>query len=60
MDLAALNRCRFRPGHPGGPYGSYLQRVNHPHRPLAFWIRYTVFRLGKRDRELSGGTGQPR
>ncbi len=26
-----------------GHYESYFQRANHPSRPLAFWIRYTVF-----------------
>jgi hypothetical protein len=25
-----------------GHYESYFQRANHPERPLAFWIRYTV------------------
>jgi hypothetical protein len=26
-----------------GFYESYFQRANHPTRPLAFWIRYTLF-----------------
>ena len=26
-----------------GHYESYFQRANHPTRPLAFWIRYTLF-----------------
>ena len=26
-----------------GHYESYFQRANHPTRPLAFWIRYTIF-----------------
>ncbi len=26
-----------------GHYESYFQRANHPTRPLAWWIRYTVF-----------------
>lgn len=26
-----------------GHYESYFQRANHPSRPLAFWVRYTVF-----------------
>lgn len=34
---------RFRRGDQGGFYESYFQRANHPDRPLAFWIRYTVF-----------------
>lgn len=37
------NRCRFVPGQEGGHYESYFQRANHPDRPLAFWIRYTIF-----------------
>jgi hypothetical protein len=44
MDRAAWNRCRFRPDDPGGHHESYVQRANHPSRPLAFWMRYTVFR----------------
>lgn len=34
---------RYRPGQPGGHYESFYQRANHPTRPLAFWIRYTIF-----------------
>src|SRR5262245_46407635 len=30
-------------GQRGGHYESFYQRANHPHRPLAFWLRYTVF-----------------
>lgn len=37
------NGSRFRPGDPRGFYESYFQRANHSSRPLAFWIRYTVF-----------------
>ncbi|MBI2383478.1 MAG: hypothetical protein HYV18_05350 [Gammaproteobacteria bacterium] len=37
------NRARFEPGNWRGHYESYFQRANHPTRPLAFWIRYTVF-----------------
>jgi len=36
------NSCRFRRGEQGH-YESYFQRANHPSRPLAFWIRYTIF-----------------
>src|SRR5690349_2241184 len=43
-DLAAtFNHARYRPGTTGGFYESYFQRANHPTRPLAFWIRYTIF-----------------
>ena len=37
------NAVRYRPGDPQGHYESYFQRANHPGRPLAFWIRYTIF-----------------
>lgn len=38
-----FNFARFLPGQTQGHYESYFQRANHPERPLAFWIRYTVF-----------------
>jgi len=37
------NHARWRPGTRGGHYESYWLRANHPERPLAFWIRYTLF-----------------
>lgn len=37
------NHVRYRPGMTGGHYESFYLRANHPSRPLAFWIRYTVF-----------------
>lgn len=40
------NACRYRADDPagqGGHYESWFQRANHPSRPLAFWIRYTIF-----------------
>lgn len=36
------NRCRYRPGDGNGHYESYFLRANHPSRPLAFWLRYTI------------------
>ena len=39
----AWNRCRYVHGTQAGHYESYFQRGNHPERPLAFWIRYTIF-----------------
>lgn len=36
------NHSRFR-GDKKGFYESFFMRANHPDRPLAFWIRYTVF-----------------
>ena len=37
------NDTRFRPGTSDGHYESFFVRANHPIRPLAFWIRYTIF-----------------
>ncbi|MBW1989238.1 MAG: hypothetical protein JRI97_06800 [Deltaproteobacteria bacterium] len=37
------NYARYRPQDAKGHYESYFLRANHPERPLAFWIRYTVF-----------------
>src|SRR3954471_10900425 len=40
--------CRWdgRSGH----YESWFQRANHPSRPIAFWIRHTIFSPeGRRD-----------
>jgi len=42
MNRDACNAFRYA-GQAGGHYESYFQRANHPTRPLAFWIRYTVF-----------------
>lgn len=39
----SVNLTRYRPGQREGHYESYFQRANHPSRPLAFWIRYTIF-----------------
>ncbi|MBU2489510.1 MAG: hypothetical protein KKA60_08980 [Proteobacteria bacterium] len=39
----AANNARYRPGDKKGHYESYFLRANHPEKPLAFWIRYTVF-----------------
>ncbi|MCE9658777.1 MAG: hypothetical protein K8R60_09480 [Burkholderiales bacterium] len=43
MDKDECNRSRFVPQDRGGHYESWFQRANHAERPLAFWIRYTVF-----------------
>src|SRR5215470_7378746 len=37
------NRTRYRPDQSAGHYESFFLRANHPERPLAFWIRYTIF-----------------
>lgn len=38
-----FNHTRYRPGQRAGHYESFFLRANHPSRPLAFWIRYTLF-----------------
>lgn len=43
MDVGPLNWTRYSPGQRQGHYESFFQRGNHPTRPLAFWIRYTIF-----------------
>lgn len=39
----AINASQFDRGNTGGFYESYFLRANHPTRPQAFWIRYTLF-----------------
>ena len=39
--LANWEGCRWD-GH-GAFYESWFQRANHPSRPLAFWVRHTIF-----------------
>jgi hypothetical protein len=51
---SAWNRCRHDPARTAGHYESYFQRANHPTRPLAFWIRYTVFSPEGRPRDAVG------
>jgi hypothetical protein len=41
-------------GQPGGHYESFFQRANHPERPLAFWIRYTIFSPAGRPEDAMG------
>jgi hypothetical protein len=41
-----INKANYTVYHPGqktGHYESYFLRANHPSKPLAFWIRYTIF-----------------
>ncbi|MFO0709344.1 MAG: hypothetical protein U0353_05870 [Sandaracinus sp.] len=42
-ERARWNGARFVLGSDRGAYESWFQRANHPSRPLAFWIRYTIF-----------------
>jgi hypothetical protein len=43
MQRSDCNRPRFVRGQAAGHYESWFQRANHPSRPLALWIRYTIF-----------------
>lgn len=43
MEPASVNWARYQPESRDGFYESFFQRANHPTRPLAFWIRYTLF-----------------
>ncbi len=49
----AANAARWGGGS-GGHYESWFVRANHPSRPLALWIRYTIFapRNGRAEGEL--------
>jgi len=38
-----INFTRYRKGQKKGHYESFFLRANHPKKPLAFWIRYTIF-----------------
>ncbi len=48
------NAIRYCRDSDQGHYESYFQRANHPDRPLAFWIRYTVFSPRNRPDEAVG------
>lgn len=55
MDLLRnFNHSRYQPGSAMGFYESYFQRANHPTRPLAFWIRYTIFSPAGRPQKAIG------
>jgi hypothetical protein len=51
---SAWNACRYAAGSNEGHYESYFQRANHPSRPLAFWIRYTIFSPRGRPQDALG------
>jgi hypothetical protein len=48
------NHARHDRSRAGGFYESFFQRANHPTRPLAFWIRYTVFSPKDRPQDAIG------
>lgn len=48
------NGARYREDDEHGHYESWFQRANHRERPLAFWIRYTIFVPRGRPRDAIG------
>lgn len=50
----AYNGVRWLAGEPKGHYESWFCRANHPTRPLAFWIRYTIFAPKGRPKDAIG------
>ena len=49
-----MTSTRYRSGQAAGHYESFYQRGNHPERPLAFWIRYTIFSPANRPEAAIG------
>ncbi len=49
-----VNWTQYDPGRPSGHYESFYLRGNHPDRPLAFWLRYTIFSPAGRPAEALG------
>jgi hypothetical protein len=48
------DNTRYRSGSPAGHYESYFLRANHPAKPQAFWIRYTIFSPAGRPQDAIG------
>jgi hypothetical protein len=53
-DRSTLNFAQYRPSGAPGHYESWYLRANHPSRPLAFWIRYTIFAPAGRPADAVG------
>ena len=51
---SGVNAARYRPGDRTGHYESFYLRANHPDRPMACWIRYTVHSPAGRPAEAVG------
>jgi hypothetical protein len=51
---AQVNWAQYTPGQAPGHYESFYLRGNHPLRPLAFWLRYTVFAPAGRPTDAVG------
>ena len=51
---STINKTVYKKGQVRGLYESYFLRANHPEKPLAFWIRYTVFSPDKKPEKAVG------
>src|SRR6185503_5925590 len=49
-----FNHAVYQRGQASGMYESFFLRGNHPSRPLAFWIRYTLFNPDGRPADALG------
>ena len=58
MDFDTANGARFDTSNNrsrgAGHYESWFLRANHPTRPLAFWVRYTIFAPRARPEDTKG------
>ena len=52
--MVQANHTRYQPGQRAGHYESFFLRANHPTRPLAFWIRYTLFSPDRHPQDALG------
>ena len=43
INIHNANHTLYELGQQSGHYESYFMRANHPKKPKAFWIRYTIF-----------------
>jgi hypothetical protein len=43
LRVSEVNWTQYQTGQAQGHYESFYLRGNHPRRPLAFWLRYTIF-----------------
>jgi hypothetical protein len=49
-----VNWAQYDPARSPGHYESFYLRGNHPHRPMAFWLRYTIFSPAAAPEEACG------
>jgi hypothetical protein len=54
VQRSTANAPRWTPATASGHYESYFTRANHPHEPVAWWLRYTVFAPAGRPADAVG------